>query len=127
LTNSGLSWTAKATVTYKFPMGFAAQINGSYEAPKPIPGGTSNPVYFFDISASKEFGAFTINFGVSDVLNSNAHGYSYYVPYEYSQSLSKRRQTRFAKLGFTYKFGKDDKPLKPKRSKKDKESSDEGD
>lgn len=126
LTNAGLSWTAKATVSYKFPMGFAAQINGSYEAPKPMPGGTSNPVYFFDISVSKEFGAFTINFGVSDVLNSNAHGYSYYVPYEYSQSQSKRRQTRFAKLGFTYKFGKDDKPVKAKRNKKDKEGSDEG-
>jgi outer membrane receptor for ferrienterochelin and colicin len=121
LTNSGVSWTAKAMISYKFPLGFAAQINGSYEAPKPVPQGTTNPVYFFDLSASKEFGPFTINFGISDVLNSNAHGYNYEVPNEYTQSVSKRRQTRFAKLSFVYKFGKDDKNTKPKRGKKDKD------
>ena len=127
LTNSGISWTAKAIVSYKFPMGFAAQINGSYEAPKPVPQGNSLPVYFFDIAASKELGPVTINFGISDVLNSNVHGYNYDVPGEYIQSLSKRRQTRYAKLSFVYKFGKDDKPVRSKKAKKDKDNSEESD
>jgi outer membrane receptor for ferrienterochelin and colicin len=125
LSNKGFSWTAKAIISYKFPMGFAAQINGNYEAPKPLPQGSSLPVYFFDIAVSKELGPFTINFGVSDVLNSNVHGVNYYVPDEYSQSLNKRRQTRFAKLGFTYKFGKDDRPGKSRKAKKEKEKSDD--
>lgn len=125
LTNQGFSWTAKAIISYKFPMGFAVQINGSYEAPKPMPEGSSMPVYFFDLAVSKEFGPLTLNFGISDVLNSNVHGVNYYVPDEYTQSLSKRRQTRFAKLGFTYKFGKDDRPSKSKKGKKDKEKTDE--
>jgi hypothetical protein len=125
LTNKGISWTAKAIISYKFPMGFAAQINGSYEAPKPLPQGSSMPVYFFDLAISKELGPFTINFGISDVLNSNVHGYNYDVPYEYMQSMSKRRQTRFAKLGFTYKFGKEDKSSKLKKGKRDKDKEDD--
>ena len=100
-------------------MGFAAQINGSYEAPKPVPQGSTLPVYFFDIALSKEFGALTINLGISDVLNSHSNGYNYNVPDEYTQYLLKRRQTRYAKLGLTFKFGKDDK-VKKKRGKKDK-------
>ena len=125
LTNSGWSYTAKGIISYKFPMGFAAQINGSYEAPKPVPAGTTLPVYYFDIAASKELGPLTINFGVSDILNSHTHGYNYDVPDEYIQSLSKRRQTRYAKLGLTFKFGKDDKVTK--KRKKDKEGPKEDD
>ena len=119
ITNAGYSYTAKGIIVYKFPMGFAAQINGSYEAPKPVPQGSTLPVYYFDVAASKELGPLTINFGISDVLNSNVHGYNYDVPDEYIQSLSKRRQTRYAKLGLSFKFGKDDKVTK--KRKKDKE------
>jgi iron complex outermembrane receptor protein len=119
LTNQGLSYTAKGIIVYKFPLGFSAQINGSYEAPKPVPQGTTLPVYYFDFAASKELGPLTINLGVSDVLNTHASGYNYYVPDEYTQYLYKRRQTRYAKLGLTFRFGKDDKVTK-KRSKKDK-------
>ncbi len=125
LTNSGYSYTAKGIISYKFPMGFAAQINGSYEAPKPVPQGSTLPVYYFDVAASKELGPLTINFGISDVLNSNTHGYNYDVPDEYIQSLSKRRQTRYAKLGLSFKFGKDDKVTK--KRKKDKEGPKEDD
>ena len=119
LTNSGISYTVKGNISYRFPMGFAAQINGSYEAPKPVPQGSTLPVYFFDVALSKEFGPLTINLGVSDVLNSHSNGYNYNVPDEYTQYLLKRRQTRYAKLGITFKFGKEDKVTK-KRGKKDK-------
>lgn len=125
LTNTGLSYTVKGIIQYKFPLGFAAQVNGSYEAPKPVPEGSTLAVYYFDLAASKELGPLTINFGISDVLNTHASGYNYYVPDEYSQYLYKRRQTRYAKLGLTFKFGKDDKVTK--RRKKDKESSHDDD
>ena len=128
LSNSGISYTVKGIISYKFPMGFAAQINGSYEAPKPVAGGSTTPVYFFDLAASKELGPLTINFGISDVLNSNSRGYNYDIPDEYIQSLLKRRQTRYAKLGLTFKFGKDDKVTKRKPKKeKDTGKEDEGD
>lgn len=122
LTNSGWSWTAKGMLSYKFPMGFAAQFNGSYEAPKPVPEGSTLPVYFFDLAASKEFGPLAINLGISDLLNSHVIGYNYEVPGEYSQSLSKRRQTRFAKLSISYKFGKEEKTghtAKPGKKERD--------
>jgi hypothetical protein len=126
LTNQGWSYVAKGIISYKFPMGFAAQVNGSYEAPKPVPQGTTVPVYYFDLAASKEFGPLTINLGISDVLNSHSNGYNYDVPDEYIQNLLKRRQTRYAKLGLTFKFGKEDKSVK-RRAKKDKETPKEDD
>ncbi len=125
LTNEGFSYTVKGIISYKFPMGFAAQVNGSYEAPKPVPAGTTTPVYFFDLAASKELGPVTINFGISDILNSNSRGYNYDVPDEYIQSLLKRRQTRYAKLGLTFKFGKDDKVTKRRKKEKDTPKEDE--
>ncbi len=126
-TNSGLSWTAKAMINYKFPLGFAAQINGSYEAPKIVPQGRTTAVYYFDISLSKEFSFVTLNLTVSDVLNSKAHGLEYVTP-EFIQSSSRRREVRYAKLGAVFKFGKDDKADRQSRKiKKDVKEKEEED
>jgi iron complex outermembrane receptor protein len=127
LTNNGFSWTAKGIISYKFPLGFSAQINGSYQAPKPVPEGTQNSVYYFDLAASKDLGPVTINFGISDILNTHIHTYTYDVPDEYMQSQSRRRQARYAKISFTYKFGKEDKSSKARRGKKDKEIKEDED
>ena len=121
LNNAGISWFAKAIVTYKFPLGFSAQVNGSYEAPKIVPQGKTVPVYFFDLSASKDLGIATVNFTLSDVLDSKRNGYDYATP-DFVQSLTKRRETRYAKLSVVFKFGKEDPlMLKQKKQKKEKE------
>jgi hypothetical protein len=124
VSNSGFSWTAKAMVNYKFPLGFAAQINGSYEAPNILPQGKTTPLYFFDISVSKEIGIATINLTLSDVLNSKTHGAEYITP-EFIQSVSRRREVRYAKIGVTFKFGKEEKPRSSKRTKKESKDEEE--
>lgn len=118
LKNSGWSWLAKAMINYKFPMDFAAQINGTYEAPRILPQGRTTPVYFFDLSLSKDFmGFITLNFTVSDVLNSRTHGSDIYQATTldgttyvsgFSQHSTRRRDQRFARLGISFKFGKMD-------------------
>lgn len=124
VSNSGFSWIAKAMVNYKFPLGFAAQINGSYEAANILPQGKTTPLYFFDISVSKEIGIATINLTLSDVLNTKTYGAEYITP-EFIQSTSRRREVRYAKLGVTFKFGKEEKNSRSKKPKK--ESRDEED
>ncbi|MCW3126515.1 MAG: hypothetical protein JWO03_2173 [Bacteroidetes bacterium] len=126
LSHSGWSWTAKAMVNYKFPLGFAAQVNGSYEAPKVLPQGMTGALYFFDISVSKEFGIATINLTLSDVLDSKGHNTQYSTP-QFAENSRTRREVRYAKIGVTFKFGKEEKlnrARKPKKENKDKEEED---
>lgn len=118
VTNSGWSWLAKAMIVYKLPLDFTIQANGTYESPRILPQGKTIPMYFFDLSLSKEFmGFITLNLTVSDVLNSRTHGSSIYqsstldgTSYQpgFSQYQTRRRDQRFAKLGVSFRFGKMD-------------------
>jgi hypothetical protein len=118
--NQGWSWLAKAIVSYKLPMDFTIQGNGTYEAPKILPQGKTTAVYYFDLSLSKDFGFFTLNFTVADVLNSRANG-SHVTEYgndintvTYVDQL-RRRDQRYAKLGVSFRFGKMDSSLFKKK------------
>jgi hypothetical protein len=116
--NSGWSWLAKAMVVYKLPLDFTIQANGAYEAPRILPQGKTIPMYYFDLSLSKEFmGFITLNLTVSDVLNSRTNGSNIYqatvldgTTYDsgFSQYQTRRRDQRFAKLGVSFRFGKMD-------------------
>lgn len=106
--NSGVSWSIKGIISYKFPLGFGLQVNGTYESPRIIPQGHTLPMYFFDASISKDIMSFiSLNLTVSDVLNSHVHG-TYYDTPTYIQTSTRRRDVRFARLGITIKFGKMD-------------------
>jgi hypothetical protein len=110
ISNSGISWTVKGMISYKFPLGIVGQVNGTYEAPRVIPQGHTLPMYFFDISVSKDLGIVSFNLTVSDVLNSRTHG-TYYDTPTYIQTSTRRRDMRFAKLGITIRFGKMDSSI----------------
>ena len=118
--NSGWSWLAKALISYKLPMDFTIQGNGTYEAPKILPQGKTTQMYYFDLSLSKDFGFFTLNFTVSDVLNSRASG-SHLVETGSDPEVttivdqSRRRDQRYAKLGVSFRFGKMDASLFKKK------------
>jgi outer membrane receptor protein involved in Fe transport len=118
--NSGWSWLAKGIISYKFPMDFTAQVNGTYEAPKILLQGKTTPLYYFDVSLAKDFGFFTLNFTVSDVLNTRASG-SHLVETGSEPDVttlvdqSRRRDQRYAKLGVSFRFGKMDASLFKKK------------
>ncbi len=118
--NAGWSWLAKAMISYKLPLDITIQGNGTYEAPKILPQGKTTALYYFDLSLSKDFGFFTLNFTVSDVMNSKANGINYYQASEgqilgFSQDQSRRRDQRYAKLGVSFRFGKMDASLFKKK------------
>jgi iron complex outermembrane receptor protein len=118
VTNSGWSWLGKAIISYKLPLDFTIQANGTYESPKILPQGKTIPMGYFDLSISKDFmGFITLNLTVSDVLNSRTNGTQYYQASEnsgttfvpgFTQDSARRRDQRFAKLGVSFRFGKMD-------------------
>ncbi len=118
LQNSGYSWNGKATVSYKLPKAFTIQWNGSYEAPKIIPQGTTKEVYFMDISLNKDVGKrLSFNATLSDVFNTKRWG-ALYESSTFTQNFSRRWDTRFFRVGFTWRFGETDVSIfrkKPQR------------
>ena len=114
--NSGFAWTGKAVISYKLPLDIMIQANGTYESPKIQPQGRTMPLYYFDLSLSKDISFVTINLAVSDVLNSKING-SHTFSDNYIQDQTRRRDVRFAKLGVSFKFGKMDASLFKSRKK----------
>jgi iron complex outermembrane receptor protein len=113
--NSGWSWNTKAMVSYKLPAAFTAQVNGSYEAPKIIAQGKTLPVYSIDFSLNKDINKkLSLNFTINDIFNTRRFGSTYQTDY-FSQDLSRRRDVRFFRVGFTYRFGEWDTSLFRKR------------
>jgi hypothetical protein len=115
LENKGWSWNTKVMASYKLPAAFTVQVNGSYEAPRIIPQGTTIPVYSMDFSVNKDVGKkLSFNFTINDVFNTRRFGTQYETQYFY-QDLSRRRDVRFFRVGFTYRFGEWDTSLFRKR------------
>jgi iron complex outermembrane recepter protein len=124
--SSGYSYVVKGIISYKFPLNFVAQVNGSYESPRIIAQGNTLPMYYFDCSLSKDLGPVTLNLAVSDVLNSRSFG-SYNDAPSYIQTQIRRRDQRYARLGVSFKFGKMDGSLFKKKQKKDPNQGNPGD
>jgi hypothetical protein len=107
-TNSGYSYTSKATLLYKFPKNISLQLNGNYEAPRILPQGTTRPQYFMDASVSYNWKfKWMFNLQLNDAFNTNRMGTHYDTPY-YIQDISRRRQSRYLRFTVTYLFGKMD-------------------
>jgi len=125
ITNSGYSWTGKASVSYKFPGNITMQINGNYQAPQIIPQGTTRMVEYMDVTVSKNIKQkliFTLL--LSDVFNSKRMGTNYNTP-DYIQDLARRRETRYVKLTVMYLFGKMDSSIFKKMKQQKKEGGDD--
>lgn len=115
LENKGWSWNTKAIASYKLPRAFTAQVNGSYEAPRIIPQGKTIPVYSVDFSLNKDVGKkWSFNFTINDIFNTRRFG-SQFATDLFTQDLSRRRDVRFFRIGFTYRFGEWDASLFRKR------------
>ncbi len=125
ITNSGYSWTGKASISYKFPGNISLQVNGNYQAPQILPQGTTRVVQYMDVTVSKNIKQkliFTLL--LSDAFNSKRMGTNYNTP-EYVQDLSRRRESRYVRLTVMYMFGKMDSGLFKKLKQQKKEGGDD--
>ncbi|MDP1727563.1 MAG: outer membrane beta-barrel family protein [Bacteroidota bacterium] len=104
--NKGYSWTGKTMLSMRMPAAFSLQVNGNYQAPQIIPQGKTRPTWYLDITLSKVLKQkFTFTLLFSDVFNSKRMGTDYITP-DYTQELSRRRETRYVRLSISYIFGK---------------------
>ena len=127
ISNQGISYVVKGIISYKFPWAIVGQVNGTYEAPKIVPQGHTLPLYFFDLSASKDFGVAALTLAVSDVMNTKSYG-TVYNTASYNETYIHRRDPRYARLGVTFKFGKMDSSLfKKMKQKKNSDTGNPGD
>ena len=121
----GYAYNAKGTISYRFPKNFTLQVNGNYESPKILLLGYAKPIYSMDVSLNKMIGTkWIFNATLSDAFNTRMMGTHYETPY-YVQDLSRRRETRYVRLTFTYLFGKMDASIF-KRGKQMKGQGQEG-
>jgi outer membrane receptor protein involved in Fe transport len=125
ITNSGYSWTGKASISYKFPGNISLQVNGNYQAPQILPQGTTRVVQYMDVTVSKSIKQkliFTLL--LSDAFNTKRMGINY-VTSDYIQDLSRRRESRYVRLTVMYMFGKMDSGLFKKMKQQKKEGGDD--
>lgn len=116
LNNDGYSWEGKTTVSYKFPLDITFQVNGGYDAPKPLAQGRTLEMYYMDLSLNKSFKQrLTFGLSLNDVFNSKRRGSHYDTP-DYIQDLSRRRDSRFLKFNVTWMFGKMDASVFKRKS-----------
>lgn len=116
--NSGVSWNAKGMASYKLPKQFTVQVNGGYEAPRIIAQGKTKEVYSVDVSLNKDVTKkLSFSITLNDVFDTRRFG-SYYTTEYFTQDLSRRRDTRFLRVGVSYRFGEWDVSLFKRKSNK---------
>ena len=105
----GFAWDGKASINYKFPHGFSAQLNGNYESDRVIPQGKRLAVGFMDFAVKKTFfgGAANVTFSVNDVFNSRKD-FTVFNLASFNQESMRRRDLRYFKLSLQMPFGKMD-------------------
>ena len=118
--NDNYSWTSRLNSSMSFPGKLALQINGNYRGPMVTPQGEMAANFSMDVALKKDlFGdKFSVNFRVSDIFNtqkwrntSTGDGFS---------SMNERkRESRVAYLGITWKFGQANMKAKPRKRQTD--------
>ena len=114
----GWAWDGKASINYKFPNSFSAQLNGSYESERVSPQGKRLAVAFMDFAVKKAFfgGAANVTLSVNDVFNSRKELSVYNFP-SFNQESMRRRDLRYFKLSLQMPFGKMDASIFKKGKK----------
>lgn len=105
----GWAWDGKASINYKFPQGFSAQLNGGYESDRVIPQGKRVGIGYMDFAVKKAFfgGAANVTLSVNDVFNSRRDITIFNLP-NFNQESMRRRDLRYFKLSLQMPFGKMD-------------------
>ncbi len=108
ITNEGMSWNAKAMLNVKYSRKLNFQVNGNYEAPRIIPQGKVNAIWFADVSCQYTLNK-KISFSatLSDVFNTKVYG-TFYDTEQFRQKSVRRWESRYFRVNFTWKFGEPD-------------------
>lgn len=113
LTNSDYSWNMRLNSNMTLPKKIMFQLTANYRGPQINLQGSMDAMYSADIAFRKDFlkDKATVSFRLSDIFDtgrfsnkSSGEGFS--------ADMMRRRESRVAYLGLTYKFGKNQNQLK---------------
>ena len=116
LSNRGFNWDAELTTNYKFPhqkgilKNLGLQLVGEYESMEVSAQGRNVAEYQVDFGLRKEFlkdKKASFSFNINDVFNTQRFGNIFDTESFYQESY-RRWNVRSFRVGFIYKFGKDD-------------------
>jgi outer membrane receptor protein involved in Fe transport len=119
LSVNGWAYDAKASLNYKMPYGFSAQLNGNYESKRVIPQGTQLATAYADFAVKKSFfkGAANATFSINDIFDSRKNVVDYNFP-TFTQETMRRRDMRYYQVSVQIPFGKANASLFRKKSDK---------
>jgi len=120
LDNSSYTWSARLNSTFSFPNLFDMQFAYNYNGKIVTAQGTTDPFQSFDFALKKDLfdKKFSIGFRVSDLFNSFKFSTTS-TGLNFSQTGSRKRDSRNAFITVTYRFGTDDKSQRKKRNGKE--------
>ena len=115
-TSTGINFTAKGGVNYKFLKSFEFQLSGNYNSPFISLQGRGAHMYSVDGSLRKEFwkGKGSLVFNWSDILNSREFHFYMHDP-TFDAEFLRKRDVSYVNLVFTYKFGNLKNDTSPKK------------
>ena len=109
--NAGWSGDAKASITYSPTKRLDFQLSGDYDWPRIVPQGRTAENYGIDISGSWDItDKLGLTASVNDLLDSRHWGNTYTTD-RFIQESDRRRDSRFARVTLTWRFGKRDASL----------------
>ena len=111
ITNEGWAMNGKAGLSWKLPnklKDFSVQLNSNFESNQIIAQGYRKGIAFTDFAVKYTFNRVaSVTFTINDITNSRKEFLVLDQPYFYQES-TRRRETRYFKLGFQMPFGKMD-------------------
>jgi outer membrane receptor protein involved in Fe transport len=112
--SSKFSWLGRLNANLTLPKSLSMQVSATYRSPQALAQGTRAAIYNTDISLKKDVlnnqGAITLR--VSDIFNT-LHWDTNVSGQDLAYDLHTKRQTRIAVLGFSYRFGEQEKRRRP--------------
>ncbi len=122
--NEGWQWLGKLNTSLKLGKNWSMQLNSSYNGPRVNPQGRSIDVFFMDFAVKKDFlknNAGSLTLAITDIFDQRGFGGTTNTP-TWNQDFFRRREARFARITFNFRFGKFDAQLfKRKNMKSERE------
>lgn len=124
LNSDNYSWSIKMISSMTIWEFLQFQLTGNYDGPRTMAQGKTDPSYYIDMGIKADFTkskALSLSLNLNDILNSRKMS-STTSGTGFTEEASRRRDSRFGMMTFTYRFGNTDTSHKKNGQKEKKEN-----
>ena len=124
--NRNFSWSVRLNSNITFWKGIDLQVAANYRSPVLLSQGTMSAIYFAEMALKKDVlnNKGTITFRLNDIFNTQEYRFTQFGE-NFTSENYRKRQSRIAFLGFSYRFG--NMTNQSKRNNRDRDQNNEGD